>query len=330
MGNKKVMVTGGSGFIGGYLVECLVAKGYFPLVFDNNSRGSFERLKHLQNRIDFFHGDIRNKKDVLNAAEGCHALFHLAFVNGTRFFYEKPELVLEVGTKGAINTLEAVQELGIKNYIMASSSEVYQQPTHVPTGEDERIMIPDIRNPRFSYSGGKIISELLTINYLRGSNIRHMIFRPHNVFGPRMGCEHVIPELVRKIGIASENFTKNECGIEIQGTGKETRAFCCVEDAVEQIITIFEKGESGEIYHVGMDKERTILELIQDLAGILKMQIDVMPGDLRTGGTSRRCPDISKVCVLGYEQNDHYLEGLKKTVEWYKNYYLTQSRKAAK
>lgn len=324
------MVTGGSGFIGANLVERLTAFGYFPVVFDNDSRGSKERLKHLNGKIEIVEGDIRNLDQVKEAAQGCSSILHLAFVNGTRFFYERPDVVLEVGVKGALNTLEAAMELGVDRYVLASSSEVYQQPSHLPTSEEERIIIPDVTNPRFSYSGGKIISELLTINYLRRSAVVHTIFRPHNVFGPNMGFEHVIPELMKKIHEANNGFQTEECTLAIQGTGRETRAFCYVEDAVDQIMTIYENGKSGNIYHVGMPHERSILELITDMGTILGIKITVIPGNLQSGGTLRRCPDIRKVCALGYVQNDHYLAGLKKTVEWYKNYYLTQSRQVAK
>ena len=323
-------MTGGSGFIGGNLVERLVYDGYSPVVFDNDSRGSKQRLQHLEGKIEIVQGNIRDPEQVRAAAKGCQSIFHLAFVNGTRFFYEKPELVLEVGVKGALNTLEVAMSLGVEKYVLASSSEVYQQPETLPTSEEERIIIPDVTNPRFSYSGGKIISELLTINYLRYSPIEHTIFRPHNVFGPNMGLEHVIPELMQKIHESSDGFQAGECTVAIQGTGRETRAFCYVEDAVDQIMTIFENGKSGNIYHVGMPHERSILELITDMGKILDISINVLPGKLQSGGTSRRCPDIRKVCALGYEQNDHYLEGLKKTVEWHKEYYLTKRRQVAK
>ena len=84
----------------------------------------------------------------------CQSVFHLAFVNGTRFFYEMPKLVLDVGVKGVLNTVQASEDHGIKTFILASSSEVYQQPGNIPTPENERAIIPE--NPRFSYAGGKL------------------------------------------------------------------------------------------------------------------------------------------------------------------------------
>lgn len=321
MDNEKILVTGGAGFIGTKLVERLVRRGNALVVLDNNFRGSKERLSPIKGKIELIEGDIRNKNEVIRAAENCSVIFHLAFINGTRYFYEQPELVLEVGVKGALNTLEVALENRIDKYILASSSEVYHQPDHVPTSETERILIPDVKNPRFSYSGGKIISELLTINYLRESGVNYCIFRPHNIFGPRMGFDHVIPELMKKLYFATRGWKKKECEIEIQGTGEESRAFCFVDDAVDQIMLIFEKGKSGEIYHIGIDEERSIRQLINDMSLLLNIQIKIIPGELPVGGTSRRCPSINKVCSLEYIKKNNYAEGLKKTVEWYKNYF---------
>ena len=321
MSKEKILVTGGTGFIGSYLVRRLVESDYKVIVFDNNFRGSWNHLKDIQGDFEFIEGDIREKEDVKNAARGCQTMFHLAFINGTRYFYEHPELVLEVGVKGALNTLEVAMENGFSKYIVASSSEVYQQPTHVPTTEEERIFIPDVKNPRYSYGGGKIISELLTLNYLRGSSIHHCIFRPHNIFGPQMGFEHVIPEITRKLYKATDNWSKAKCQLKIEGTGEETRAFCYVEDAVSQLMVILEKGISGEIYHIGMDEEITIKQLIQDMAQALSIKIEIVTGEIKKGSTSRRCPSIEKIRCLGYAKNNHYLEGLKNTLEWYKEYF---------
>jgi nucleoside-diphosphate-sugar epimerase len=317
--SDKILVTGGSGFIGSPLVKRLANIGHEIVVLDNGSRGNIKRLEGFLDKITYIEGDIRDGKTVKKATKGCRSVFHLAFINGTRFFYEKPELVLDVGVKGALTTLEAAKEYGVETYVLASSSEVYQQPENIPTPETERAIIPDVINPRFSYAGGKLISELLTVNYFRNTPIRDMIFRPHNVFGPNMGFEHVIPEIIKKLRIASSAWSKNDIEIQIQGSGLETRSFCFVEDAVDQLITIYENGNKGEIYHIGIDHEITIKKLIENIATILDLQVTVLPGQLKSGGTTRRCPDISKVQSIGYSKKDNFMEGLEKTVIWYKS-----------
>ena len=161
---KRYLVTGGSGFIGSALAKSLVDSGNFVRVFDNNSRGNLRRLDSFINKIDFVQGDIRNLSEVSNACKGIDSICHLAYVNGTKFFYENPDLVLDVGVKGMINIIDAAKENSVKEIVLASSSEVYQTPELIPTPEDASLIVPDPLNPRFSYGGGKLISELLAIN----------------------------------------------------------------------------------------------------------------------------------------------------------------------
>ena len=149
---KKFLVTGGSGFIGSALVHRLVKKGHNVRVLDNGFRGDMRRLNEIQGKIEYIEGDIRNKQIVFEACKNIDVICHLAFINGTEYFYSKPELVLEVGVKGMINVLDCSIEHGIKEFILMSSSEVYQTPTVVPTDESVGMSIPDPLNPRYSYA----------------------------------------------------------------------------------------------------------------------------------------------------------------------------------
>ena len=316
--SKKILVTGGSGFLGSALVKRLVKEGEDVVVLDNGSRGNLKRLESIFEKITYIEGDIRDLKTVKTATYGCDTIFHLAFINGTRFFYEKPELVLDVGLKGAMNTIEAAREYNVGTYIMASSSEIYQEPTKIPTDEAERAIIPDVTNPRFSYAGGKLIGELLSINSFRGKETRDLIFRPHNVFGPDMGMEHVIPEIVMKLKIASKNWSKKIVDIEIEGTGYETRAFCYIEEAIDQIMLIYRLGKKGELYHVGVSDEIKIKDVIKKIGDLLDLDINLIYKDLKKGSTPRRCPDITKIKKLGYLENFSFSQGLREAVEWYK------------
>ena len=160
---KNILVTGGSGFLGSNISKYLAEQGYNVSVFDNNSRGKFKRIKN--NNIKFFKGDIRNKNDIKKSLNKIDTIIHLAYINGTKYFYEKPIDVLSVGIKGIFNLLELCSEFRIKNFFLASSSEVYQTPNKIPTDEREMLKIPDVYNPRYSYGAGKIISELLSIYY---------------------------------------------------------------------------------------------------------------------------------------------------------------------
>lgn len=320
----QMLVTGGSGFIGAALVKELLAAGHAVRLLDDNSRGHPRRLDGVLEQVEFVEGDVRDYATVRAASEGCDVVWHLAYVNGTRFFYEKPDLVLDVGIKGALNTVEAALDAGVKRYVLASTSETYNQPTHVPTAEHERLMIPDITNPRFSYGGGKIASELLALHLGGHRGLETVIFRPHNIYGPDMGFEHVIPEVVDRIVRRSEGLTKRRIDLPIQGDGSETRAFCFISDGAAGARIAGLDGGAGEIYHLGTQHEVSIRHLIELLGEALDVELNIQPGPLRAGGTNRRCPDITKLQGLGYAPQVDLKTGIFETARWYAQHSLAK------
>jgi nucleoside-diphosphate-sugar epimerase len=248
---------------------------------------------------------------------GVDEVHHLAFVNGTEFFYSAPELVLDVGVKGMINVIDACRSAGVGKLILASSSEVYQTPPHVPTDETAPLLVPDPTNPRYSYGGGKIISELMAINYGRKFFERVLIFRPHNVYGPDMGWEHVVPQFAGRVKAVAAKHPTGKLPFEMQGDGRQTRSFCHVDDLVAGVLVMRDKGEHLGIYHVGTMEEVSIAEVAQRVAALAGRDIELVHGPLQAGGTMRRCPDISKLQKLGYKPGVPLDAGLKPTVDWY-------------
>lgn len=316
---NKILVTGGSGFIGSALVKALVKNGKKVKVLDNQSRGSMRRLTDIKGQFEMVSGDIRDPKVVEKACKNVDSVIHLAYINGTDFFYTKPELVLEVGVKGMINVLDACIKNKISELFLASSSEVYQLPPIIPTPEIVPLMVPDPLNPRYSYGGGKIISELLTINYGRKFFKRAVIFRPHNVYGPDMGWEHVIPQLILRLKKLAKKNNMN-ISLPIQGSGKETRAFIYIDDFVAGFEKILQKGKHLEIYNIGVMEEVTIKDLAVKIGKVFNKKIFVVPAKLRLGSTRRRCPDTLKLTNLGFKPIVSLADGLQKTVQWYNTF----------
>lgn len=316
----KVLVTGGTGFIGAALVERLVRAGHEVRVLDDLSRGRPRRLEAVRKDIELVVGDVRDPDAVDRATRGMDAVAHLAFVNGTELFYEEPKLVLEVGVKGAIHTLESAIRHRVPRYWLMSSSEVYQTPSVLPTAEDAPYFIPDPLNPRYSYGGGKLISELLAINYGRDAFEQVVVVRPHNVYGPDMGWEHVVPQFVLRAAETARTHPIGPLPFPIQGDGSQTRAFCYIDDFTEGCFLAFTRGAHLGIYHVGTQEEVSIQRVAEEVVRRFGRKPEILPGHLPEGGTPRRCPDIRKVAALGYVPRLDLTAGLDLTVPWYRDH----------
>lgn len=310
-------MTGGTGFIGSALVRGLVACGAEVRSLDDDSRGAAARLGDAQRHVHCITGDIRDPGVVREAVRGMDCVCHLAYINGTAFFYSRPELILEVATKGMMNVLDACLAEGVGDLMLMSSSEVYQAPPQIPTDEQAPLTVPDVLNPRFSYGGGKIISELLAVNYGRKYFDHMLICRPHNVYGPDMGREHVVPQFVLRMGECIERQPHGLVDFPIQGTGEETRSFIFIDDFVRALLRVMDQTERLGIYHIGTDREVSIRELAHMVAGACGREIRVVPGDLLAGSTPRRCPDVNKLRALGFEPRVSLEEGVRRTAEWY-------------
>ncbi|MDB4154731.1 NAD-dependent epimerase/dehydratase family protein, partial [Candidatus Pelagibacter sp.] len=275
MKKKNILVTGGTGFLGRSLVNKLSSE-HNVIVFDNDSRGSITKIKNKKNIIPI-KGDIRIFKDLLKLKKyKISQIYHLAYINGTGTFYKKPVEILDVAILGIYNVLKFANLFEIKNILLASSSEVYQTPISIPTDTNERLIVPAIENPRYSYGLGKIFTEFYSYHFSKKNNLNIKIFRPHNMFGPDMGNEHVIPQLLKKI-FQKKNLNKKLIKLKIQGSGNETRSFCFIDDAVNQILAINKYGKKNNLYNIGQTKEITIKKLIYFISKILKKNIIIEP-----------------------------------------------------
>jgi nucleoside-diphosphate-sugar epimerase len=160
----------------------------------------------------------------------------------------------------------------------------------------------------------------LVINHGRKHFERALIFRPHNVYGPDMGFEHVIPQFAVRLKRVIAEHANGVVPFPIQGSGRETRSFCHVDDLVQGVLVMRDKGEHLGIYHVGTTEEVTIADLARRIAAIARREIALEPSAVLQGSTPRRCPDISKLSALGYRPGVPLDEGLPPTLEWYWNH----------
>lgn len=242
-----------------------------------------------------------------------NTIFHLAAINGTASFYSRPADVLDVQIRGTQNVIDACVRHDVKTLVLFSSSEVYQSPATIPTPESAPLSIPDITNPRYSYAIGKIAAEAMAW----WSSIEKVwICRPHNVIGPNMGYEHVVPEMIRDMSRLPNGSTyaiKN---------ASATRSFIYIDDFVGATMAIHEsvtarEGRVREIFHVGTEDVVTIETLAKKIAGILGKEFVWTTADGAPGGTMARCPDVTKLRSLGWTQRTSLDEALERTVAAY-------------
>lgn len=310
-----VTVTGGAGFIGSALVTRLVADDHEVTVFDNVSRGNLNNLDHVLKEIQFVQGDVRDNSEFADAVGCPDVLYHLAAINGTKNFYERPNAVLDTNVVGVKHAVELAAERGISRLILSSSSEVYGSPNTFPTPESHPLQVMDSENPRFSYAGSKILGEQYVVNGADTHGFDYTIVRPHNIYGPAMGFDHVVPEFIEQI-VTDKPFT-------IYGDGEQTRSFCYIDDAIDAFVSAgFESAAVNEIFNVGTQDEISINELAERLFDIADVDpgIEYVDSVELEGSTPRRQPDISAAREkLGYEPTVSLDEGLRRTFDWYES-----------
>lgn len=308
----RVLVTGGFGFIGAQIAAALLERGWRVTLLDNGWRGARARREPPGGQVETIEADIRDREAVEQAVARADIVVHLAAVQGTSNFYRIPHTVLDVNVHGVMNVLEACARVRPQRVFFASSSEVYGFPTVFPTPETAPLSVPDVGNPRFSYAVSKILGEIATINYAREFGFDYTIVRYHNVYGPAMGWDHVIPQFICRL-VRGEEFT-------VQGDGYQTRAFCYLDDAVAgSVIALLEPAGANEIFNIGNpDAECTINELVDLLGRVAGKSVVPRHVAFSQEGVRRRLPDITRARErLGFEPKVPLGEGLQRTYAWY-------------
>lgn len=321
MTNKSILITGGSGFIGYHLAKRLAEQPDDRIVLvDNFQRGrmddEFSDLCRRPN-VTLITGDLRDQSVLGRLGTGYDEVYHLAAMLGVQNVLERPVDVLRVNALLTAEFLEWFVAGGGKKLLFSSTSEAYAwtQQFHelpVPTPEDVPLALTDLANPRSTYAGSKVFGELFVTQYCMAYGKEFVITRYHNVYGPRMGYDHVIPQL-------HERALSGERPLAVY-SANHIRAFCYVDDAVTATISAMRsENAKNETFNVGNDDEQVE---IGDLAlRILSRTVgagEITPKAAANDPIKRRCPDVSKARrILGYSPKVSLDEGLDRTLEWY-------------
>ena len=317
------LITGGAGFIGFNLANILSNNSNNKIViFDNLSKQSLDNdLKKIIKRknIKFIKGDLKNISKIIKL-KNFDYIYHFAAILGVKKVIQNPYLTL---IENIISTKEVIEyakkQKSLKNICFTSTSEVYAKTlesglTKYPTTEKVDFLIKGDFNERSSYAISKIVGEYL-FNY---SSLKFVIFRPHNIFGARMGFAHVIPQLIKKFLDKKNSFINVDNPLH-------KRTFCHIDYAIKLILKIsHNKSTSGQIYNIGAPtKEISINELAKQIKKILNSDKKIISTKTinKDYSPKKRKPQMNKSKVF-LKDKHNFAQGLNNTVNWYKNYYL--------
>tara|TARA_Y100000590_G_scaffold439021_1_gene562509 strand:+ start:3134 stop:4111 length:978 start_codon:yes stop_codon:yes gene_type:complete len=318
---KKIIITGGAGFIGLNLANFLAKKNFHVIIWDNLSRGKYDiHLKNLlkNKNVKFVKKNLKNKINV--KLSGVSHIFHLAGTVGVQNVNENSYNSFLNNFLTLKNVIEFNRSLKSRaKLILFSTSEVYsnlikKKIVKFPLSEDNDILIENKIIGRDSYFLSKIFNEKL----IQLSKFDYVILRPHNIYGPRMGYSHVIPELIKKIIYEKEKKSKNT----IVYSPQHKRAFCYIDDAIKQIVEIsMNKKIKNDIFNIGnMKEEIKMINLAKKIREIIYENSNLKKGKVTLGSPIRRVPNMNKTIKKTSIKNFILLkEGLRKTVNWYAN-----------
>lgn len=326
---KRVLITGGAGFIGSHLAEALLQEGHEVRVIDDLSTGRIENILHLEDHPNFSYTiESILDSDVLNmVAHGVDQIYHLAAAVGVRLIVEEPLRTLQTNIEGTERVLKVANANRAK-ILITSTSEIYGKSLSAPFSEDDDRILGSTTKTRWSYSTSKAVDEILALAYYRSRRLPVVVVRLFNTCGPRQTGQYgmVIPRFVQQ-SLSNEPIT-------IFGDGKQTRCFCFVGDTVRALRLLMDhKGAEGQIFNIGSDREISIedlAKLILQMTGS-KSELKYIPYNVAYEegfeDMLRRVPNISKIRDLtGFIPHVELEQILQEVIDSFRNRSKARSR----
>jgi nucleoside-diphosphate-sugar epimerase len=325
--SKKILITGGAGFIGFHLARRLQSEGYQICLVDNFSRGildpELQAMSKLKN-IKMLNIDCRDIEQINSIDYTPEIIFHLAAIIGVKNVNDKPYNVLIDNLRMLENIISFARSLEkFERLFFSSTSEVYAGTLEnfdlvIPTKEKSPLSVTELSRPRTTYMLSKIYGEAICHH----SGLPFTIFRPHNVYGPRMGMSHVIPQQLFKAYQA-----KNGDSIEIP-SANQTRSFCYIDDAVEILVRMMNSEIcKGKTLNLGVETDEIkIFEAVQMCWNINNKKILPVHLSPTEGSPERRAPDMKETLkILGNINYTKLEDGIGHTYDWYLKNIFTSS-----
>ncbi len=311
--NKKVLVTGGAGFIGSYLTELLVENGAKVTVADSLERGGKVRIEPLLKKIKLSVTDLTEPKNCLKACKNQDIVLNLAAkVTGIEYNRFNMADMFETNMKLQMNPLHAAAECGVKRFLQVSTACIYPHDAIVPTPESEGERgSPEPTNEGYGYA--KLMGEKLAKYYSKERKIKVLIARPFNAYGPRDHYDektsHVIPAILKRV-LDKDN------PVVIWGTGNQSRAFVHARDIARGMMLVAEKAPVATPINIGHDQEVTIKELFAVICKITGRNPKVRFDTSKPDGYARRSSDISRLRqITGFVPSVSLEQGILEMVQ---------------
>jgi UDP-glucose 4-epimerase/UDP-glucuronate decarboxylase len=310
----RVLVTGGAGVIGFELVRALLERRHEVVTIDSGIKGGYEDLEQLaarsEGRLKSVRGDFARDPRLMDGA--FDAIFHLAAIVGVRYVSDHPYETMAVNMRTTLAVLDHALATGCKAVFFASSSENYAAGVDrgyvpVPTPENVVLTIDDVALPRWSYAASKIAGESALFGAARAGGFAPVVVRFHNVYGPRMGPTHVIPEFLERVRQRVDPFP-------VYGP-EQTRSFLYAEDCGRALATVLDavldgRMAKGGLINIGSSLETRISDLAQSVFDVTGFHPRVDPQPAPPGSVARRVPDTSKLRALGFAPSTSLRDGL--------------------
>ena len=318
----RCIVTGGAGFLGSHLAESLIVHGNEVVVIDDLFRGRWKNLEMLKGSPGYYKmkGDACSIEVLKEAAEklgGVDVIYHLAAINGTKWFHEKANMVVDVNIRSTITAIQLANDEACR-LVFTSSPEAFGDNQEMPlaNGMSSVFSSPHLHQ-RHSYGASKYLGEILVQHAHRTKDLDTRIIRPFNVYGPRSPGN----DYGQVVNIFLENIIA-ERQITVHDEGKQTRSFTWIDDAIEGIMLAgtLDRGVDGSLlsggaWNIGMPKETSILELAKLIYEICEKEEKIIFGKGHPGDSNRRIPDISNTeTQLGWYPMTELQQGLEKTL----------------
>jgi len=307
--NKKILITGGAGFIGSHLVEVLANNGNEVVVLDNLLRGNKIPSETFK-KITFLNEDVTHLDSVLNASIGCDMIFHFAAILGVDIVADNPMETMETEVVGTQNVVKAALQHNVSKIIYASTSGVYGHNA-LEKSVTEEILV----DPRTSYAMAKRYNEIYLASLYEEKGVDSICLRFFNVYGPRQDNRMVVPRFMEQALTGK--------AISVYGTGMQTRDFTYVDDTVKATIAVAEKVKGFEIFNVANEKEMDILTLANKLKDITKSNSEITlinaPSKRYDYEVGRRFGSSEKLfSFINYKPSTNLDDGISEFLEYNK------------